>query len=118
MTIRSIHLSDLRFHAHHGWHNEETIAGNGFLVNLVIDFESTDTVKLLEETINYVLVYEQLKTVFSRPAKLLETVADDSCAAILQLDKRIKTINITITKLNPPISNFIGSVGVSLLKTY
>lgn len=118
MIIRSIHLSDLRFYAHHGWYSEETMAGGGYLVNVSIDFEGPDTIQHLDDTINYVAVYDRLKQVFNSPAKLLETVADDACSAITEVDKRIKTINITITKLNPPVSNFIGSVGVSLLKSY
>lgn len=114
----SIHLNDLEFFAHHGWHNEEALAGGNFRVNVSLDFEDAGNIQNLEDTINYVSVYEVIRQKVNEPVRLLETLAEDICETISALDPRIKTINITITKLNPPITNFIGNVAVSLRKSY
>lgn len=116
--MHSIHLNNLRFFAHHGYHDEEGIVGTNFEVSVKIDFEAEGKITTLPQTINYVEVYELIKRIFSKPTKLLETIAQDICESIVAIDNRIKTINISITKLNPPLPNFIGSVGVSLSKSY
>lgn len=114
----SIHLNDLEFFAHHGWHNEEALAGGNYKINLTLDFEDAGKMVNLEDTINYVSVYDVIKIKVNEPVRLLETLAADICEEVSALDKRITTINITITKLHPPISNFIGNVAVSLSKSY
>lgn len=113
----TIHLNDLEFFAHHGWHNEEALAGGNFKVNVSLQFDAFD-VEALEDTINYVDIYTLIKDKVNEPVRLLETLATEICVAIKEIDDRIKTINITITKLNPPITNFIGNVAVSLSKSY
>jgi dihydroneopterin aldolase len=114
----TIHLTQLRFFAHHGIHDEEAIVGNDFEVSVHVSFDVSENVNALSETVNYVLVYEAIKKKFRHPAKLLETLAQDICEEIYSTDKRIKKINITIDKLNPPIPNFIGNVGVSFSKLF
>ena len=114
----SIHLTDLEFFAHHGWHNEEALAGGNFRISVQLDFVSGGKISELEDTINYVAVYAVIKQKVEQPVRMLETLAEDTCSAIAALDPRIRTININITKLNPPIINFIGTVGVSLTKSY
>ncbi|MEO5944289.1 MAG: dihydroneopterin aldolase [Ferruginibacter sp.] len=114
----TIHLSNLRFFAHHGVHDEEAIVGNDFEVSVDVEFEVADKIKSLSETVNYVDIYIAIKRIFRSPAKLLETLARDICEEIYNTDKRIKKINITIHKLNPPIPNFTGNVGVSFSKLF
>lgn len=114
----TIHLTDLRFFAHHGMHDEEAIVGNDFEVSVSVTFDVPDKITSLTETVNYVSLYGIIKNIFKHPAKLLETLAVDICDEIYLSDNRIKNINITIHKLNPPISNFIGNVGVSFTKSF
>lgn len=114
----SIHLNNLLFYAHHGYHEEETITGANFQVSLTIQFEAPENILHLQETVNYVEVYKTILEIFKKPSKLLETIAQDICQQLHAADDRIRTININITKLNPPISNFIGTVGISLSKSY
>ena len=114
----SIHLNNLKFFAHHGYHDEEGIVGTNFEVSVRIDFDAPEKITTLPQTINYVEVYDVIKEIFSKPTKLLESIAHDICENVSTLDTRIKTINITITKLHPALSNFMGSVGVTLSKSY
>ena len=114
----TIHLTNLRFFAHHGMHDEEAIVGNDFEVSVSVSFDVPEKINSLSETVNYVSVYMIIKKIFKHPSKLLETLASDICNEIYSSDKRVTNINITIHKLNPPISNFTGNVGVSFSKSF
>ncbi|MDB5201075.1 MAG: folB [Ferruginibacter sp.] len=114
----TIHLNDLRFFAHHGLHDEEAIVGTEFGVAIAINFAGPENIVSLKDTINYVEVYELVKNIFRHPARLLETLAVDICDAIYGLDHRIVQVSININKLNPPIVNFTGNVGVSFSKSF
>jgi len=49
---------------------------------------------------------------------LLETLAQNISEEIYKVDERITSFNITIDKLNAPICNFIGTVGVNYSKSF
>lgn len=114
----TIHLKNMIFHAYHGVHDEESIIGNNFEVSVSVSFNAPETVSDLNDTINYVSIYEIIKQHFLKPEKLLETLAQNITQEIHKIDNRITSINITIDKLNAPISNFIGTVGVTYSKSY
>jgi dihydroneopterin aldolase len=59
-------------------------------------------------------VYDTIKVRMQQPTALLETVAQEITGHIRNIDDRIRSVNITIKKLSPPIENFQGSVGVSI----
>jgi 7,8-dihydroneopterin aldolase/epimerase/oxygenase len=113
----TVHLNKLIFFAHHGVHDEESIIGTDFEVSVSIDFDAPEKVVALKDTINYVSVFEVIKKRFATPGRLLETLAQHIVDDIYAIDNRITTINISIDKINPPISNFIGSVGVTYSKS-
>lgn len=112
----TIHLNKLRFFSHHGVHEEETIVGTDFEMDVSVSFTESGKINSLEETINYVAIYNIIKDHMRKPSKLLESVAMKVAEDIQSLDSRIKTINISISKLNPPINNFTGNVCVTYNK--
>jgi 7,8-dihydroneopterin aldolase/epimerase/oxygenase len=114
----TVHLNNLKFFAHHGVHDEETIIGTDFQVSVSISFNAPEKIVALNDTINYVKVFNVVKNRFSISERLLETLAQYIADDIYAIDKRITTINISIHKINPPISNFIGTVGVTYSKSY
>lgn len=114
----SIHLNNCRFYAFHGMHEEETTVGAPFEVSLSAHFDAAAPIKNLKETINYVDVFDCVRSHFGRAVPLLETLAQEITDHIYQLDNRIKKISISITKLNPPIAGFTGTIGVSYSKTF
>jgi len=109
----TIHLHNLKFHSFHGLYEEEKIAGNDFELNVNIALNSNGKIKKLGDTVDYVDVYEIIKNRMAIPTALLETVAQDLAQLIYEYDTRIRTIDISIKKLHPPIANFTGNVGVS-----
>jgi 7,8-dihydroneopterin aldolase/epimerase/oxygenase len=114
----TVHLNKLLFFAHHGVHDEEGIIGTDFEVSVSVSFNASEKIIALHDTINYVSVFEIIKMRFAIPERLLETLVQHIVDDIYAIDNRITTINISIYKINPPISNFIGSVGVTYTKSF
>lgn len=114
----TIELHTLKFFAYHGVHEEETILGTDFEVSASIIFNAPEKIMALKDTIDYVSAYQIIKDKFQIPEKLLETLAQNIVEALYEFDNRILTINISIKKINPPISNFTGEVGVVYSKSF
>jgi 7,8-dihydroneopterin aldolase/epimerase/oxygenase len=114
----TIHLQNCRFFAHHGLHEEEAIVGAAFEVSLSASFEEDGNITRMNQTIDYVTIFEMVKKHFERPRQLLETLAQEIAADVCNIDARVRTVDIHLTKLNPPIANFTGSVGVSYTKRF
>ncbi len=116
--MNTITLNNLHFYAYHGVHEEEAIVGGNFEVSILVDFISSKEIADLRDTINYVAIYDIVKKQFAIPEKLLEVLAQNLAFLIYKLDNRIKRINISIQKLNAPIANFEGNVGICFTKEF
>lgn len=114
--MMKINLKNLRFLGNHGMHDEETLMGNVFELNVEVGFDVTENVKSLNETINYVTIFETIKQRMNKPERLLETLAMTIADEIFLIDERINYARVSINKFNPPIKNFTGSIEVSYLK--
>lgn len=99
-------------------YEEEAIVGTVFELNLSASFDAEESISFIKQTINYVTVFEIVKRHFEHPRKLLETLAQEIVNDVHLFDSRIKNIEIHINKINPPIANFTGSVGVSYYKSF
>ena len=108
----TIHLHNLLFH--HGLYAEEKMLGNNFEIDITIQHISiVEKIISLEQTINYTAVYNLVKERMQTPTPLLETLAQEICEAILENFSHAETVSFSIKKLNPPIIQFQGSVGIS-----
>jgi dihydroneopterin aldolase len=114
----TIHLEKCRFYAHHGLHTEERVLGTTFEVSISLSLEDPGKIQSIQQTVNYVDIYDIVKKHMAHPRALLETVASSICDDIYSFDNRIKTIDISIRKLNPPIEGFEGSVSISMNKAF
>jgi dihydroneopterin aldolase len=114
----TIQLSNLKFFSFHGLHEEETILGGHFEVNVEVSFPGQDAVTILDQTIDYVKLHTVIRQRMNIPTPLLETVAQDLAQLIHAADGRITAVDINIKKLNPPIANFTGSVGVNYKRVF
>jgi 7,8-dihydroneopterin aldolase/epimerase/oxygenase len=113
MDLFSIHLKNLRFIAFHGVHEEETLLGNEFEVNVTVQFEVAGKVAQLEDTINYAAVFAITKQRMAMPTGLLETVAEEIGEKIAAMDRRITATSVSIDKLNTPVEGLNGRAGVT-----
>jgi dihydroneopterin aldolase len=111
----SIHLHNVIIHAYHGVYAEEKVLGNDFVVDVSVSYRpSKYPVTALENTIDYVAVYELVKKRMQIATPLLETVASEIALEILAQFSLSETVHISIQKQHPPIPAFQGSTGVSL----
>lgn len=114
-----LHLRQLRFFAYHGLYEEEKKLGNEFELNIDVSFKpENEVVHHLDETINYTSVYELAKSEMGKPRELLETYLCELAAVLKRNFPAITALDITLYKLQIPLSNFEGRIGLSLKRKY
>lgn len=102
------------FTGYHGLYAQEKKLPNEFEVNICIDCAAVnESITQINQTIDYVAVYELCKTIMLVPTDLLETLAQEMVAKILAQFSLATAVEVNIKKLHPPILNFQGNVGVS-----
>ncbi|HMZ47044.1 MAG TPA: dihydroneopterin aldolase [Chitinophagaceae bacterium] len=110
----SIHLNNLLFYSYHGLFHEEKTIGNEFELNITVhQLEVKENITSLDDTINYVKIYELVAIRMKQPTLLLETLCQDICRIILYNFSLANSVQINIKKKHPPISQLQGSVAVS-----
>ncbi|MBL7747884.1 MAG: dihydroneopterin aldolase [Chitinophagaceae bacterium] len=115
----TVELTDLHFFAYHGLYPEERKTGNEFLVNLAVDYQpGADIVNDITGSINYATLFEIIKKQMQQPSDLLETLSMTIAAEVHSSFPQIKKIQISISKMHPPIASFEGKVTVTYLKEY
>ncbi len=117
-NLMTIHLNDVQFYGYHGLYKEEQKLGNNFIVNISIDFfPSVNKITAIEETIDYVSVYNIVKQRMQTPTPLLETIVGDIADAIFTQFKLAQKVNIQITKAKVFVNSLNGNMSVSLIKS-
>lgn len=115
----SVQLYDLSFYAFHGVYKGETKVGNNYKVDLTVNYdEKKIKMDSLRSIINYEELYEIVKKRMAIPSLLLEEVAEAIILKIRHQYSIVKEIHISIFKLQPPIENFQGRVGITLQKKF
>ena len=100
-----IRLEGLRFRALHGVMPQERQVGGDFLVTLRVGYPLatamvSDDVK---DTLDYAALYRLVEREMLLPSKLLEHVAGRIAEAIEKAFPQVSSIDLTLTKLNPPM---------------
>lgn len=115
----TIQLNNLRFYAPHGLYAEEAQLGNEFEVNIALEVKAPKSkLTSIEQTVNYAEVYRLVKDLFAVRNELLESLAMEIAATIKQTFSSVRRISVQITKCNPPIASFTGSVSVTYNRIY
>ncbi len=118
-NLVTVELNAATFFSFHGLYEEEKKTGGEFEVNLGVSY-FTDIVVIdnIEQTVNYVKLYELVKQQMQVPTGLLETVAMLITEKIKQAFPQVNEISIKIDKKHPPVHNFSGSLSVTYRKQY
>ena len=114
----SVILKRVHFFAYHGLYPEEAIKGNEFEVNLTLTYRKDTLIKSLDDSIDYVEVYELLKKQMSIRQDLLEVLAQSIANDLKHSYPQISKIELEILKLQPPIEGFKGQTGVNFQQEY
>lgn len=114
-----VQLHNLLFKAYHGIHEEEKILGNEYSVDAAVEFHERDEViEHIDETIDYTTIYNIIKKGMSVSTPLLETIAMKAGNDIHQQFPDLKSITISIKKMNPPIEGMQGFAEVCWHKEF
>jgi len=115
----TIHLENVRFYAAHGLYREEAQLGNEFEVDVSIAYKAPkNIVGDINETVDYVKVYQLIEAIMQKQQGLLETCAMLIADRIQQQFPFVKNVTIAIRKIHAPITNFTGRVGVTYSKRF
>jgi 7,8-dihydroneopterin aldolase/epimerase/oxygenase len=115
----TIHLEKLRFYGYHGLYVQEQKLGAWFELNVTLEWPTGEALIVhLHETINYVDVYAVVNERMSQPTELLETVAMELVHSLKERFPVLVYIQIRVSKINPPLANFLGSVAVEYSKNF
>ncbi|WP_185882720.1 dihydroneopterin aldolase [Blattabacterium cuenoti] len=108
-------LKNIELFGFHGPIPEEKKIGCKYTVNLEIDLDlQTASIKDdLNQTVNYVILFQIIKEEMKIRSNLIETVAKRIIKKIQKI-KKIKHIKIRLCKINPPICGVIKKFCVEL----
>jgi len=117
MTGR-VALEGLEFHAFHGVYPHERESGNWFEVDIAVetDFSSAAFQDDLAGTVNYETLFRIVKEEMDKPSKLLEKVAGKIIEDILNELPVVQSVDIKISKVNPPIGGKCKRATVQVFK--
>ena len=111
-----IFLRNVRFHAFHGVLPQERLVGGDFLVNLRVDYPVEKAMESDEvgDTLNYATLFDLVKREMQIPSQLLEHVAGRIAKAIMANFPAVTSIDLELTKLNPPMGADSDGAGIFL----
>jgi 7,8-dihydroneopterin aldolase/epimerase/oxygenase len=116
--MSKIILENMEFHAFHGCLEFEQQLGNTFIVSVAMELDTihpgqTDE---LEHTLNYQLVYDVIKGQMEMPSKLIEHVGQRILDSLFIDFPQIHSLNVKLSKLNPPLGGKVERVTIELNK--
>lgn len=110
-----IYLNDLVFNGFHGVYAAEKKIGNTFKVDVRIEFTpAKKIIEDLDQTIDYVNVYQLIQKIMEIPTPLLETLVAKIADQILAEHSIAENVFVKITKQQLAIPFFEGTTSVSI----
>ncbi len=111
-----IYLKDLHFTAYHGVEPQERTVGNQYTLNVKIQYplDGAMVSDNVLDTLNYADVYRILEQEMQVPASLLERVVYRMADRIFRRFSFVDTVDISLSKLNPPMGTHCGEAGVEM----
>src|SRR5271170_816727 len=116
--LGKVSLEGLEFHSYHGVYAHERSSGNKFEVDILVDTHFDDSAfrDELSGTINYEALYAIVKEAMEKPSKLLETVGHSIAEKTLVTFPEAVSVEVKISKFNPPIGGVCKKASVVVTK--
>jgi len=114
--IGEIKLTEMKFFAFHGVMPQEKQVGNYFVVNLNFSAPLGQAMRTddLKHTIDYAAVYRIVENEMNIPSHLLEHVAGRILYSLKNHFPQIIHIELSLSKLHPPLGGEVHSATVKL----
>ena len=117
-SMSTISIENMDFYAFHGCFDEESKIGTHFRVDLLLEVNTEVAQKSdnIDDTLNYLEVYQTVKVQMMIASHLLEHVADRIGEALLLRFPAINSLTVKVSKMNPPLGGHIGAVALAIEK--
>lgn len=111
-----IELNGMRFKAYHGCLETERNEGNDFVVDFCCEYDTARAEKTdnLEDTLDYSAIYSIVDENMRISSNLLENVAGRIADAIKSGFPEIPSLEVRVTKMNPPVDGPAESSSVTV----
>ncbi len=111
-----IYIKEARFHAYHGVLPQEQTVGQDFLVSVRCGLDITSAMDhdMVEVTLDYGVLYRLIEREMTIKSQLVEHVAGRIARSVFDTFPMVTTLDISITKLNPPIGADCQGAGVEV----
>ena len=111
-----VKVENIKVYAYHGCLKEETAIGSEYRVDVWVnaDLSKASISDDLSDTVDYVHINHMVKEEMNIPSKLLEHVAKRIIDRILQELETVKKVEVSVSKINPPIGGDVEMVTVVL----
>ena len=116
----AIHVKDLRLWSHVGVLDHERLLGQWFSLDFTIclDLEKASKIDSLEATIDYSLAIEDIQQLASKQnCQTIEYFSEQILLCLESIYGPMPT-KIILTKCNPPIDGFTGSVCIERFRNW
>ncbi len=113
----TIEIRDLKLYCRHGVFAQEQAVGAWYTVTALIEIPDPPDPEAddLNATINYAEAIDLIKSVMSRPVKLIETAAAAVRSALLLRYTQIAALTVRVAKQLPPVAGVeLAEVAVTL----
>ena len=106
----------MEFFSYHGCGDEEKKTGNTFVVSLSLETEMAAAAQSdsLADALDYQKAYNIVKREMEIRANLLENVCRRILDALFEEFSTLKTAQVKVSKLNPPMGGKIGRTSVTM----
>jgi dihydroneopterin aldolase len=112
-----ISLTNLEFFSYHGLYPEEKKVGNTFFVDVHVQLKPNEAIiDDINQTIDYVEIYNVVREIMLVPTPLLETLVGSIAEVILKNYPIVEHIQVSVTKQKLAIAHFEGTTTVSIEK--
>lgn len=118
--IATITLENMELYAFHGCYAQEQKVGNRFRVDLTLKYDASTACQsdLVEQTVNYLMVYQSVREQMMITSHILEHVASRILDTLGEKFAQIMWAEIRISKLAPPLGGQVQAVSVTAERNY
>ena len=109
-------LTGMKFFGHHGCSAEERALGQIVIVDVELNLDLSKAGKSdeLNDTVDYVAVFDEIKIIAEGSYALIETVAENIADKILSRFTLVETVKVTLRKAAPvEIGDFDAAVSIT-----
>ena len=116
----TLHVSGSNCYSYHGCLEEELRIGGWFRVDVAIDSDFSKAVEsdTLSDAVDYVDVTNLVREQMNLPSRLIEHVGGRILQKLHEKFPGKKSIELKITKLNPPVNSQIESTAIILKQDF